>query len=299
MPAAGQPSGPRRLRARLQRWWPLLAAAVVVAALAVLAYAPQPGESDLVPRPVPAPSADAAVVPADVLLFCSDVWPPYAGRAEASREGYVVDLLRNVLGTEGYDVRYVNLPWSACIQDVRSGRITGLAGMEPADAPDLVFPAESVGRVTSVFFVRRGDRWRYEGTASLAGRRLGVIQNYTYEPALDEYVRTHSGTDRILAATGDRGLERLLMALESGGIDCAIEDETVLRHTLTSLGRSPESVQLAGALRSNELRIGLSPRSPRVREIAAVIDSGLRRLRGQGQLTPLLAPYGVQDWKAR
>ena len=137
------------------RNWSLIGIAILVrAGLIYLVYMP-------LVAPAPSPVADVATPDADdappsgptVLTFGSDPWPPYAGTAGSDREGYVVEILREVYEPLGYEVRYVNRPWSRCIEQVRSGEMTGLAGCDMYEAQDLRYPRHTIGVTEPTFFV--------------------------------------------------------------------------------------------------------------------------------------------------
>lgn len=81
-----------------------------------------------------------------VLIFTSDPWPGYAGTVGEGMDGYVVDVLRQIYAPSGYEVRYVNKPRTRCIAETRSGQLTGLAGGDVHEAPDLVYPRGTIGR---------------------------------------------------------------------------------------------------------------------------------------------------------
>jgi len=117
--------------------------------------------------------------PPNILFFCSDPWPPYAGHSHESRQGYIVDVIREIYEPLGYDVRYVNKPWSRCISETRTGKLSALAGADVDEVPDFVFPQETIGVTRPAFFVLKETAWTYQGLDSLATIKLGMIQDYT------------------------------------------------------------------------------------------------------------------------
>lgn len=232
-----------------------------------------------------------------MLTFVSDPWAPYAGQAGSPLEGYIVDLLRKIYVPRGYEVRFLNMPWSRCIRDTRDGVVTGLAGADFHEVPDFVFPQETVGATEPTFFVRSGSSWKFEGFQSLEKVSLGVIQDYTYSRKLDEYILRHKGTKRIFSVTGENPLDRLLEALETGRAAVFVENRAVVLQKLRDLKRPLTALPEAGTPGAGvRLYVPFSPKLAHSRELAKIFDQRLAELRASGDLERILAPYGLKDW---
>ena len=281
----------------MKSWYFIAVAAVIVVALVYVIYGPavfsrqeelngEPSAQDIQP---PDP------VGGQVLTFASDPWPPYAGTAGAEREGYIVDVLREIYEPLGYRVRYVNHPWTRCIADVRSGRLAGLAGCDVHEAPDLVYPRETIGTTRPTFFALKDARWRYDGVKSLAAIRLGAIQDYTYERNVDVYIRQHRGTDRIVLTTGNDALPQLIQLLRADRIDALIEARPVVEAAIRAI--NAEDIVIAGEAPGLRLFVPFSPRIPEGRAYARLFDRRIRELRSNGRLAEILAAYELTDWK--
>ena len=279
----------------------LIAAAVLaMILLALLVYRPfltprshRPGNGSPTTRSV-GPDTHGS----HVLVFASDPWPPYAGDAAGEKQGYIVDVLRTIYEPLGYEVKYVNKPWTRCIAETRSGRLTGLAGCDVHEAPDLVYPRETIGRTRPTFYVRKGDKWRFTGVASLQSIRLGAIQDYTYERKVDVYIHKQAGGDRILLTKGNDALLSLIQALRTGRIDAFIENAPVASAVLESSGFAGD-VEPAGETEGLDLYVPLSPQIQGVRRLARDFDRGLNRLRDGGRLAEILKRYGLADWRTK
>ncbi|RCK81439.1 MAG: ABC-type amino acid transport/signal transduction system [Candidatus Ozemobacter sibiricus] len=273
----------------------LLLGLAALVALLVTIYQPVlfPGER-LVPPVLP--TEDAMARPR-VLTFCSDPWPPYAGTAGTASEGYVVDLLRAIFEPQGFEVRYSSMAWSRCIQETRDGRFLGLLCCERHETPDFTFPQEPVGITSPSFFTLPDSTWTWQGTPSLDLIRLGMVQDYYYCDALEEYVREHRHSARVVLTQGTEALERLLGLLETGTIDAFVENGVVVDHLLASQASPTRRLRCAGRIEPGGiLYVGFSPRDPRSHDISRRFDEGMRRLRQDGTLARILARAGVADW---
>ncbi len=276
------------------RNWSLIGVAIFVfGVLIYIVYAPA-----LRPTPTAIYNIDVGPSPLSethTLTFGSDIWPPYTDVAGADNEGYLVDLLREVYEPMGYEVRYVNRPWDRCIEMVRRGEMTGLIGAHIHEAPDLVYPHESVGIATPAFFVLKDTSWEYTGVSSLPQVRLGAIQGYVYETNIDIYIRQNQDTDRVILAKGNDAPQRLLDALRIGRIDTCAITPPVAYHVLKSMGLPPDTIKVAGTEPGLPLFIGLSPRTPDARVHAQLFDQRYVELRDSGRLKELMARYGLND----
>lgn len=262
-------------------------AAVLALALAT-ALAPAGG---LAAAPAPAPR---------VITICSDPWMPYAGEAgPGADEGYVIALARAALERSGHQVRYVVVPWSRCIADVRSGRWDAIACVDAREVADVHYPEEPVGQTRPSIFTRSDSTWTYRGPASLERIRLGAIQGYTYAEEVDGWIKDH-GKDprRMFLAAGTEPLHRLFEMLEAGRIDAIIESPLVAAWTAHKLGRpAGGALREAGVVGAQTpIYVAFSKRTPDGAALAKAFDEGLRALSAEGKLAPLLARYGVSAW---
>ncbi|MHC4561546.1 MAG: substrate-binding periplasmic protein [Planctomycetota bacterium] len=282
----------------MKNWYFIVAAAVILVGLLALVYSPFlfPPERKTNGNGLFGDTGDGEPTDRHVLTFASDPWPPYAGTAGAEQEGYIVDVLRAIFEPLGYEVGYVNKPWTRCIDEVRHGNLTGLAGCDVHEAPDLVYPRETVGTTRPTFFVREGANWRYDGVDSLTSIRLGAIQDYTYERDVDVYIRQQQGTARVLLTRGNDALVRLIQALRAGAIDAFIENGPVAMTVMASLGDQAKGIVPAGEAPGLCLYVPFSPGIPGGRPYAQMFDREIVELRESGRLAEILGAYGLEDW---
>ena len=235
-----------------------------------------------------------------VVTICSDPWMPYAGDGTpGSDEGYVIDLARLALAKGGYQVRYVVIPWSRCIADVRAGRWDAIACVDAREVEDVIYPAEPVGETRPSIFTRADSTWRYTGLASPEGRRLGALQNYAYASELDGWIKAHAGDgNRVFLAGGTEPLRRLLDMLEAGRVDAIVENPQVAAWTARRLGKPAGWLREAGTLKpSVPFYVAFSQKAADGPALAAAFDRGVQALRSEGRLDALLARYQVPSWQ--
>jgi len=232
----------------------------------------------------------------EVLEVVADAYCPYNCEPGSARPGYVVEILERTLGRKGVRVQYRTMGWEQAVAAVREGRSGAIVAAVKGDAPDFVFPRLEIGRSANGFAVRKGDPWRYTGPASLAGRRLGVVEGYDYGAEVQGYVDS-ADPRTLVRAGGDAPLGRLARDLAAGRVDVVVEDLSVLVF-LSEKDPGFRALSPAGSTRGfDPVYVAFSPASPRSAAWARMFDEGLEELRRTGELAAILARYGLKDWR--
>ena len=228
----------------------------------------------------------------------ADSWPPYNDTPQEVKAGYMIEVLKEIFLPLGHKIDYRLLSWDESLAAVRKGQFDAVVGASKDDAPDFVYPKETFGRSGNGFFVLRGNPWRFQGLSSLTQVRLGVIESYAYNPELDNYLKAHKGTTRIVVAGGETPLGDLIDLLRQGKLDVIVEDTSVMTYALAKSKVPPGEIKRAGELgESSDLYVAFSPGGKNSREYARLFDAGLIKLRQSGRLQAILARYGLKDWK--
>jgi polar amino acid transport system substrate-binding protein len=242
--------------------------------------------------------AIAVAMPAradEIVLASPDYWCPFSCKAGSAREGFTVDIVREIFSAAGHTVRLVNENYSRALIDVRAGSYTATASTFHDEAPDFVFPAQPISRNRFCVYVPADSRWTYRGAASLDELgRVGVIRDYAYGAALDAAIKT--APKRFDLHTGDGLTERMLRRLQLGRMDAFIEEENLVAYTLT---QHPElAARNAGCEAPSYAYMAISPRHPKAQDYARLFSEGMVKLRKSGRLKAILARYGLAEWPA-
>lgn len=231
---------------------------------------------------------------AEPVRLRADAWCPYNCEPSAEKPGYMVEIMQKIFADEG-GVEYQLLPWTRAVEEARASRIDAVAGATVADAGGLVFGQESIGLTTNVVIVRRGDKWRYAGPKSLEGKRLAAVLDYSYGGPLDEYIKAHAGdTNRLELAAGDDVTDQNLKKLLAGRVDAVVEDMNVAEFALAAQGMDG-LVEMQAIDGGTPLYIAFAPGANGTAR-AARLDAGIKGLRKSGDLSRILARYGLGDW---
>ncbi|MDO6822411.1 ABC transporter substrate-binding protein [Marinobacter sp. 1_MG-2023] len=238
-------------------------------------------------------NAQAASRDKFTIVIAGDSWCPYNCLAESAREGYSIDVAREVFALAGYKIKYLNVSWARAIQLAREGHIDAVAVAFTGDAPDFVFPQEPIGLSRTHFYTNAASRWAYTGIASLQGQTLLAINGYFYSPELDAYIaRNLNDQNRVWILSGPAPLNRAISLLDQHRADIYLEDELVMSWALQAQSDLPPPRD-AGEVYQAPVFIAFSPANPDAAELARVLSDGTRAMRKSGQLGDIMASYGL------
>lgn len=248
---------------------------------------------------VPAPSAfadDAAALkpmsPGAVVTLAADPFCPYNCEPDASHPGFAVELAGAAFADSGLTIRYVTMRWKAALKRAKDGRVDGVIAALASDAPDFVFPQTPVGEQAMGFLLRAGDDWRYNGLDSLRGRRIGLIEGYSYGDEADAFFAEAQGLNLDWLSSG-AALAGNMAKLERGRIDMVIDDRAVIAWALHErrIAGAPARLALSpDALSGAPVYIAFTP-SDRGRDLAARFDAGMARLNASGAARAIRLRY--------
>ena len=239
----------------------------------------------------PAPAAAREV------LLLADQWCPYNCDPSSDHPGYGVEILREALQASGSTLVYRTVNWTRAVEEVRVGHADAVIGMTMDEVRGFVFPKEPIGMSALGFIARSDSDFHYAGPFSLENRVVGMAAGYVFGGPAGDYIR-HYQADRarVQVIAGDDALALNLRKLTAGRIDLVVDDANVLAHLLNSIGPGT-GLKLAAAVDATPVYVAFSPVLPDAHALCALLDAGIRRMRGSGRLAQILARYDVRDWE--
>jgi polar amino acid transport system substrate-binding protein len=251
---------------------------------------------------VMAQSAQPATDPSRPIIIASDPWCPYAcDPVTDGRDGYMVDLAREIFQAAGYMVEYRVVNFAVLKRMLHDGSATAVPGAASDLGGVLLLPSLAQGNSANAVAVRRSAGFSYKMPDDFAPFRLGVMKDYNYGGAVQKYIDQHlAEPDRVqvLSGFGYSQLVQGLRQVQMGGLDLLLDDHNVLRWQLRrlSLDRDIEAVSLGDAA---DLFIGLSRSDPRATSLAQLLDEGMSKMRNNGRLHVILARYGLEEFASQ
>ena len=234
---------------------------------------------------------------AATLTVRADNWPPFNGDPKSAKPGYMIEVLKAIFEPQGVQVDYQTMPWNRSKDEVKSGKYDAMVGADNDEAAGYVVPKESFGKFSNCFFVAPSSGWRFQGVDSLKQVKLGVIEGYSYDEQVNAYIKG-APQGKVIAATGDDALPKLIKMLQAGRIDAVLEDASVLNAALMANNVPAGQVVLAGKLGdTRDLNVAFSPAKDTSRKYSEQFSAGIVELRKSGKLKQILDRYSVKDWK--
>lgn len=232
---------------------------------------------------------------ADTIRLRADAWFPVNGDPAAVQPGFGIEALRTVWKEAGHELDYRLMSWGRSLEAVRNGSADCVIGAYKADAPDLRFPAQELGRDAVGIYVRAADDWHYSGVDSLGRRTVGVISEYSYGEELDAWLAESGNATRIQMAYGADALEGNIRKLLAGRVDVLFESPMIMTSALHTLDLA-RFVRLSGEAKpATPFYIACSSTNPRAPEWLRQFDEGMTRLKQSGQWRSLLESYGLSE----
>lgn len=235
---------------------------------------------------------------ADIISIRADVWCPYNCNPTDKKPGYGIEIVKTVFEKAGHQIDYSNLNWADSIARSRKGEFTAIIGAAKHDAPDFIFPDETIGMSSISYAVRADDKSIIYSIEDLKGKLLGVIDAYSYNPAVDAYIaNTKSDPKKIHVSTGDDALDTNVNLLLNNKLDVVCDDTNVLYYKTNKMSVFNKLKMSRDTGKLTNIYLAFSPHNPKAKEYAALLDKGIVELRRSGQLKLILQKYGLTDWK--
>ena len=225
------------------------------------------------------------------IKFQADRWMPINGRADETPPGYAIELLVQVY-TDSDTFTYTLEPWKLALANTHNGVCDAAIGAAIDEADGLIVPKETIGHLQFALWAKIGSAFTYN-PESLKSAKIGVIEGYTYWPALDKLVKAKNQNLKVF--TGDNPLADALDALIKGEIDVLPEATPVFNWALHERNLAQDDFVQKFTFDSGDLFI-VFHKSDTGQFLADKWDRKIAELRKSGQLAKILAKYCTQDW---
>jgi len=237
---------------------------------------------------------------ADTVVLKSDEWCPYNCKPGSDKEGFVIDIVREIFKEAGLELKYEVMTWDKAVEEAEAGGNNGVIGGDESDAPGFIFPKEPIAINSVCFYSKKSadpsKAWKFKGIDSLKEvGKVGVIDGYSYYDEVDEFIE--SAPKNLVKIKGKEAGKDLASRLVRGMLDVVIENEFVAPHIF---GKEMENVEISGCGGVMDLYVALSPhesKKAKSEELAKLITDGVQKMRKDGRLKKILDKYGIKDWK--
>lgn len=230
---------------------------------------------------------------AETIIIKGDEWCPFNCSNKGKVKGYMIDIAKIIFERKGHNIDYQVDSWTNSIKTVREGKATALVAANIYDAPDFIFPTNSLGVSRDCFFIKKADSWEYLKMDNLINRKLGVVESYAYSRTVNEFIKGNQ--NNITKSQGDRALINLMDILEQNKINTIVENPIVFNYYQNEIYKEQHFVE-AGCADTTDLYIAFSPKNPRSKEFSKILSDGIEDLRKDGTLEKIIKKYSLKEW---
>ncbi|MBT5830021.1 MAG: transporter substrate-binding domain-containing protein, partial [Candidatus Latescibacteria bacterium] len=216
----------------------------------------------------------------------------------SDQPGILIEVAKIILEQAGHTVVYKEMNWARAIKEIKKGTFDGLVGAYKSDAPGFIFPAQPIMISQMSFFISEDDPWKFEAYDDLKGRKISVINEYSYGKKFDAYIQKNSnkGDQTIQELSGADATKRRIKLMALGRIDTILEDWLVFPYEIKTHQEMAEfqkfkSFKNAGNLLEAGSYIAFSPNKESSKLYADLLSKGLQDLKASGKFEEIINKY--------
>jgi len=169
---------------------------------------------------------------------------PTAYFVDGQLTGILVDVIHEAFSRAGYSVTIRLEPWARCIEDAHEGRVDGIFSIFRTPERQVFLDYTSQPIITQVvsFFTLKRTPISFDGNfASVSRSAIGIINQTSYGPRLDEALKQGFFAKQILAYSAENNVKMLLL----GRVDIIPSYRHVVLFTAKSLGALDQIQELS------------------------------------------------------
>ena len=222
------------------------------------------------------------------ITMVSDPWPPYVygELGGTASSGIAVELAQEIFSRlGGIDLHLLIIPWKRALLEVERGYYDGIPMLlKTAEREEyLVYSIPMlVGRNLAWSLESdSGEYFEWQGLGDFSGRRVGIIQDYSYGQSFDQEIA--DGTLRVITVPS---VSHLFDMLVNGRLDVALANDAV---GMAMAKKYPES-RIRAAKRPTDTDIfflALSKKSAYA-DLMPEINKIIRELQDEGYIERLV-----------
>lgn len=226
-----------------------------------------------------------------IVTTVSDPWPPFVFD-DGLNDGIAVEIVREALKTQGYEIQHQNVPWARALHGTREGTydlITSIWMSE--ERKNDYFYSKHFMNNTIRFIKLKDDDFEYKDLNSLKNKRIGLITGYSYE---ENFINSENYTKDTV-----NDFMTNINKLLAKRIDLTVEDEVVAKAILSD--KMPSAYNriefVENPLDVKKLYVVSGLKNPRHKELIDAFNKGLDTIIANGTYHKILEKYGINNYK--
>jgi len=223
------------------------------------------------------------------------------GSKENGKEGYVVEILRDIYEKEGYQLHFHVVSYEEGILGTERGEYDLMPMLNVHSSDKMILSKKTCAALVQNFYVLKGKNWEYNGIESLQDSKIGTILGYNYsilDTAYEAYLQENSRTESptVFYVDTDNSVTTIIEMMKKGEITTFNECSFIVDYLLKKMNLT-EEFKIAGSLGTLNNYIGFSPKRTDSEKLSEMFDTGIQELRKTGKLDSILNCYHLKDWE--
>ncbi|MBI9111865.1 ABC transporter substrate-binding protein [Maridesulfovibrio ferrireducens] len=216
---------------------------------------------------IPAPS-----IAKKHLSLVTDSFPPLYYQENGKNKGSYCELLDLTFKEMKIPYTLSFMPWERALRMAETQKTDGIPGTAKTEkrARRLIFPEEPLSIIDIVLFYRNNEEFQFNGTSSLAGKKIGTINGYSYGEEFDQ--------NNLFIKEEVSSLKLNFLKLKAKRIDLVIAYKEVGLHTLQKLNLADQITYSPTPVHSSALYLAFSQK-PGHGRLAKKFSRALRKIK--------------------
>lgn len=228
------------------------------------------------------------------ITIAADEWCPINCKQDKEPLGVGIDLAKAIFGPLGFQVKYVTMPWTRALEEVKKGNVDAVVGANSSDDPNLIFPKTPIYFMTDDFYALKDSKIAFNGMDSMKPYKLGTIKGYGYSASFVDFAKSQQDKPgAVQEASGDDAGEQNIRKLQAKRIDVVVESGPVMIYRLKQMGLE-DKVAHIGSLPQDNIYVGFSQAISDSNSRAKLFDDGIAKLKKEGKLKAIYAKYNLE-----
>lgn len=220
--------------------------------------------------------------------FVTVQWEPYYG-PNLLNQGYITEITRAALKRVGYGMDIEFVPWKRALHDAKNGYYNGVLGLYYSEErANWMTYSDSISSVELVFFVKKGNKIRWNSLKDLKPYRIGIERGFIYTEEFDNA--------NFLQKEPVRNVELNLKKLLEGRIDMVAASRNVFLHWIKT--RHPEKLELIEIvpkpLVEKKIYNGFTMKDPSHTDYIKDFNEGLKLIKQDGTYRQIMEKHGFK-----
>lgn len=231
------------------------------------------------------------------IKLAADYWCPYTCDINDEKQGFFLEIAKEVLKKENIQIEYVFTSWHEAIKMAESGEVDGVMGSTINEAPKLKYLDLPLVKTQVSAYTRSDANWQPDNLDSLSCKNMCLVLGHTPYGPVKEYVLNNylTSPESFTLPEGRYASKHCVKMLMDYETEVIYESEEVVPYILKNMNIRPESLKNAKLMDVDDLYIALSPKFKDFALINQLFTYSFLDPMLKVRYQEILEKYGLQD----